>query len=254
MSRVSVVRWACLGLLGVLGACGEVLDLQEARLDPTLGAAGAAGGDGVAPSPGAAGAGALRDAGADESDGGGESDGGADPDAGTPCERLCSTVLAACPDRASEDAVSYAVYDSRFTCLEQCTRLPLGEPDDQTGNSVYCRLNNAALAELLPGERASACPAASAGGDGICGDNCEGYCVLMAQICPGSFTSAEACRRDCASVPDVGGFDIHDIEGNTLQCRLYHLAAATVSPINHCPHAAGAAPCVDAEFDDHLHE
>ena len=111
----------------------------------------------------------------------------------------------------------------------------------EAGNSVQCRLNSARVREF-PGERRTACPAAGPGGDGVCGSNCDGYCQLMLAECPGSFDAA-SCVQSCAATSDPGGFDTSRIEGDSVQCRLYHLQAASVSPRNHCPHAAGAYPC-----------
>jgi hypothetical protein len=166
------------------------------------------------------------------------------PDAGdaapTLCERYCDTVLAACGRDA--DGTSYAVYDSRLTCLTQCAWLDPGQAGDQSGNSVSCRLNSARLALQLPGERPSACPAAGPGGDGVCGTNCEGYCTLMQAECSAVLDTSD-CATLCPAIPDLGGFDTSQIQGNSLQCRLYHLQAASVSPVNHCPHVAGGFPC-----------
>lgn len=167
---------------------------------------------------------------------------GSAPDAGasSPCEEYCDTVLAACgPEPSGRD---YSVYDSRYTCLYQCALLPAGTPGDETGNSAACRVSSARVALQFPGERPSACPAAGPGGNGVCGSNCEGYCTLMAAECPGFFDAA-GCAASCAATADLGGFDTSRIEGDSVQCRLYHLQAASVSPLNHCAHAAGAFPC-----------
>jgi len=203
-------------------ACADLLGFEAAELDP------------LAASPAAAPLlGAIS------------ADAGAAPSL---CEEYCDSVLAACgPD---VDGTSYAVYDSRFTCLYQCLLFAPGGPGDEMGNSVQCRLNSARVALQFPGERRTACPAAGPGGNGVCGSNCEGYCTLMLAECPNAFDAVagglspvEACAQSCAATPDLGGFDTSRIEGNSLQCRLYHLQAASVSPRNHCGHAAGAYPC-----------
>ncbi len=163
-----------------------------------------------------------------------------DPDEVPSCERYCEIVLEACP--SSEDS-NYAVFDSVFSCVRQCQQFPEGEPGDATGNSRACRATHAQFALQFPGERGFECPAAGPGGDGVCGTNCEGYCALMGGLCAGSLE--EDCMAQCLEVPDTGGYDTSIIEGNSLQCRLYHLGAATVSPNFHCAHAAGDDPCVD---------
>jgi hypothetical protein len=50
------------------------------------------------------------------------------------------------------------------------------------------------------------------------------------------YGSDRECLDACSEVPDLSGFDISNIDGDSLQCRIYHLNAALVSPINHCPH------------------
>jgi hypothetical protein len=194
----------------VLAACSNVLGFEPATRDPLLDAAASGAG------------GAL-----------------AEP-SGTPCEVYCATVTEACPDGPPGE--SYAQYDSIFTCEEQCRFFPLGSAGDESGNSIFCRLSSAELALRFPGERVTACPAAGPGGDGVCGSNCEGYCALVQAECS-SFESDTACLEACADVPDPGGFNIGQIRGDSLGCRLYHLNAALVSPTNHCPHAAGGYPC-----------
>ncbi len=207
---------ACVALLAGAGACADVLGFEPATLDPAW-----IGGD----------AGSAR-RGSDAPDAGAS--------APSLCDRYCDTVLAACG--RDEDGTNYAVYDSRFTCMAQCGWLDPGAAVAQAGNSVNCRLSSALVALQFPGERATACPAAGPGGDGVCGTNCEGYCALLSAEC-GGVVDTSSCASRCAQIPDLGGFDTSQIQGDSLQCRLYHLQAASVSPLNHCPHAAGGYPC-----------
>jgi hypothetical protein len=57
------------------------------------------------------------------------------------------------------------------------------------------------------------------------------------------------CLEDCGDVPDLSQppdnlrFNASIDEGDSLQCRLYHVSAATLDPVLHCPHAGGAPPC-----------
>jgi hypothetical protein len=150
--------------------------------------------------------------------------------------------MAACVSVGDE---RQAVYDSRFSCLKHCEQFPEGAPGDTSGNSLACRQAHATIALAFPGERQFECPAAGPGGNGVCGSNCDSYCTLMAGLCPG--TLAEDCLQSCEAVPDLGGYDVSQIEGNSLQCRFYHLGAATVSPQFHCMHAAGEQPCAGAD-------
>jgi hypothetical protein len=208
---------AALGL--TIAACGNVLGFESATLDP-LTAAGGAGPTGGAWEGGAPGE--------------------LPPFQDALCKSYCDTVLRACPSDAG--GKSFAVYDSRTTCERQCALFATGTPGDEAGNSIACRLTNARIADTFPGERATACPAAGPGGAGICGDNLESYCMLAIAIC-GAYDSVGECLLDSVHVPDLGGFDISQVEGDSLQCRLYHLEAALVSPVTHCPHVLGASPC-----------
>ena len=146
----------------------------------------------------------------------------------------------------SSEPGTLAVYDSTFVCEHQCEFFELGSPGDASGNSLHCRLTHAEFALTFPGERRSECPAAGPGGDGVCGENCEGYCSLMLGECS-DYDSRETCLEACRGVPDLGGFDISTVEGDSMQCRLYHLNAAAVAPETHCRHAAGALPCASGE-------
>jgi len=205
--------FASLVALSAIG-CADVLGIEQASLDPNLGTAVSLNESG--------------DAGSEAS---------AEPQ--TLCELYCETVLRACDD---DESGSFAVYDSRFTCEEQCALMNEGADGDESGNSVQCRLFHALIAERSPGERLTECPAAGPGGDDICGSNCEGYCTLMLATCGGTFESQEACLASCAAVSDLGGYDIGQTAGDSLQCRLYHVGAALASA-HHCEHAAGAYPC-----------
>lgn len=157
------------------------------------------------------------------------------------CQTFCDVALDACPRAETE---SVAVYDSTFTCLRQCGAYAVGTPGDDSGNTLACRMTHALIARDFPGERANSCPAAGPGGNGVCGSNCEGYCNLMLQTCD-TFTTDDECQSACREVPDLGGFEVSQNEGNSVQCRLYHLGAALASPTFHCPHASGESPCAE---------
>ena len=199
-----------------------------------------------------------RESGAGGDAGGGGGEGAADGDegvagesgaaagaagaAGKLCDAYCERVQAACVDDA-------AVYTGAATCLGVCGALPPGAPGDESGNSVECRLRQAEHA-IDTAEPAIHCPGAGPGGDGTCGQNCESYCVLLQRLCPARFDAAydglSACAAACTEIPDPGGFTITVSQGDSLQCRLWHVSAATVDPSMHCGHAAGDAPCVAA--------
>ena len=156
------------------------------------------------------------------------------------CADYCSTVMANCTE-------AHAVYTSETACLAVCEDLPAGSSDDEIGNSVHCRLRNAELAAST-GEPGVHCPIAGPGGDGVCGSNCEGYCVLMQAECSARFSQAFNGLADCQSqcnesLPDPGSYDVSQSSGNSVNCRLWHVSAAALDPSQHCPHASGEPPC-----------
>ncbi|MEQ9323984.1 MAG: hypothetical protein RIF41_32770, partial [Polyangiaceae bacterium] len=175
---------------------------------------------------------------------GGAGAGGAGATGGTSatapsCEGYCATVTAACTGDA-------AVYTSEQSCAAVCAELELGTAGSSDGNTVACRQAQAAAA----GDDASLCPAAGPGGDGTCGSTCEGYCSLFEALCPtefaASYTSTPACEASCATdIPDLGGFDVTVVEGDSIQCRLYHVTQAALDAAFHCAHAAGLEICVE---------
>jgi hypothetical protein len=171
----------------------------------------------------------------------------------TLCSTYCDAVIANCQG-------TFSAYASRETCMGVCSQLRLagkaGSADDQSGNTVHCRLTQAINAKST-GEPAGYCFAAGPGGGNICGTNCEGYCVLLQQTCPNEFSTAQfnnsvayCLTNACPGIPtlDAGYTAAVHGEGNNVNCRLYHLSAANADSQAagiHCPHAAGAAPCAD---------
>jgi len=154
-----------------------------------------------------------------------------------PCQRYCDLVTENCQGHD-------AVYTSKDVCLSLCGSMPPGEPGMTSGHSVQCRLH---AAELAPAEPSFYCPGAGPGGNGVCGENCESFCQLVALVCSGEnagYADEEACFSDCTAVSDLGTFSIDPApRGAMIQCRLYHLTNATFEPDRHCSHALGASPC-----------
>jgi hypothetical protein len=167
------------------------------------------------------------------------------------CEAYCTTIAMAC----TGDDLQYISTD---TCMGMCATFPVGIADAGTGNSLACRITQA-NAILAGGE--GSCAAAGPGGDNICGTNCDGFCVGVAAICPDDFKTSLGCQVACAQIPDAvcpAYFVQQDVVPNfdSIQCRLYHLSAATQNAAEHCPHtlgesgyctpaADGGVPCVD---------
>jgi hypothetical protein len=151
------------------------------------------------------------------------------------CQSYCRAVLDACTDE-------FEVYTSLGVCLDYCATLSPGEPGDDSGNTVNCRLTHARnIADI--GEELVNCPIAGPGGNGVCGSNCEGFCTAHRAICDPEL-SEQACLNACGKLEDTGGYVTSQQSGNTVQCRLYHVSAATISVDPHCSHAAGASPCI----------
>jgi hypothetical protein len=238
--KAGVARYSLSLLATLAAACASIVGIEDAEVDPTLrlGEGGAQGGDGGSATGGDAGAGgeaaeggtAGSNGGASGGTVGGQGGGGADAGAGPPlCDEYCDAVIANCD--------THRVYASPLICQAICEILAPGSPGDRSGNTVHCRLSNAELA-VATGEPTEHCPAAGPGGAGICGDDCASYCVLMAHFCP-DFGTEEECRGNCPSIPTIGGYNTTMTSGNTLECRLYHVSAATQDARTHCPHAAG---------------
>lgn len=258
-ARSSLPRWALLAALAA-GACRQIMGIEEATLDPSLGgdAAGASTKgpsveQGAADQGGGASAGGAGPAAGDGPSAGDEA-GGAGAQASTPaeaggagasagelgvCEQYCSAVQSNCTG-------SFAVYTSAAACLAVCAALPEGALGDGDVNTVHCRLR---AAQAALDEVPHYCPIAGPGGGGVCGTNCASLCALKQAICADfSAQTATACRKECAALADLGSYSTaleHEhYMGAHVQCRLYHLsAAASDDPERHCPHADGAAPC-----------
>jgi hypothetical protein len=214
---VSRARLSCLVLS--LAGCADVLDLQDATLDPSL----SQGGTNAIPI-------------------GGSGEGGAGGASGAAlCASYCATVDTNCSG-------AFAVYGSLETCLAVCAALPAGEPGDQSGNTIHCRLRSA---ENAAAEPAYYCALAGPGGNGVCGTNCEGLCALTEAICvddDAQWPSRAACLGECAELTDLGTYSIDSdagmYAGDHVQCRLFHASASALAdPAIHCDHAGGTPPC-----------
>jgi hypothetical protein len=228
-------------LVAALGvSCAALIGIEDAEVDPTLelGGPGAQGGSatgGGGASAGRGGQGAEVGTGGSAGSAGGEADGSV---AEALCEQYCATVQANCTE---DGTTNHAVYFSEAICLAACSAFADGSPGDELGNTVHCRLTQAQLAAST-GEPDEHCPAAGPGGASFCGEHCEGFCTMMARFCPG-FGSFADCMQECPGIPDIGGYNIGIQSGDSIQCRFYHVSAATQAPSVHCPHAAGALPC-----------
>jgi hypothetical protein len=159
------------------------------------------------------------------------------------CADLCAQVTATCAGAA-------APFASEPACLAYCetfAALPPGSFQDTSGPTIGCRLHAAQVASYDP----SACAAAGATGDGVCGSLCQNYCQLSEQICseqPSAYPTSDDCQIACSLMPTDGAPDTYD--GDSVQCRINHLVAAAADPpasqVTHCPHTSegGGGVCV----------
>lgn len=270
LQRVSSLGVVSSVSLGLLLSCTGLLGIEEATCDvtydpscasaiesltPVAGSGGApvavgggAGNGGVAAGTAGTSAGAAGVAAAGAGNlpvpgnvAGGGGLGGAPPVVEAPlCDRYCETIAAACTDENEQ-------YASLAACQAVCARLEPGTPGNFTGNTVECRLARAELAGAT-GEPQNYCFSAGPGGAGMCGNDCEGFCAVMVETCDlmGTF---DECLPECLNVPNLSGppdnltYATSVQDGNSVQCRLFHVTAATLDPQFHCPHAAGLAVC-----------
>lgn len=264
------------------GACSQILDIEEAHVDPSL--LDEQNGTGARPASGASGASSSAVGGQKEPDNeGGSASGGthehgeggslaaagrggssssAAGTAGGPselglCERYCDQVTRSCKGKYEQ----YRTFDQ---CIQVCKSLPAGEAGDEDTNTVSCRLRQAEFADSEPFVY---CKSAGPLGSDKCGSNCVSYCSLMQSACtsestagnlePSYYASSQACLTACTELPETSEGPLQysssvDAEpssfvGNTVFCRTYHIAAALEqdTPDEHCPHAMGGDPCIE---------
>jgi hypothetical protein len=178
---------------------------------------------------------------------GGSGGSGGSGDGGDLCAAYCETLSEACSDT---DVRQYASGDS---CLATCAFLEPGEPGDTTKNTVQCRLAHAEQAQS-GGTPSSLCPVAgpagiTPGGGDACGGICEAYCSLINVVCegsfPGIFLNEDDCLEECRDIPSTKApFNASVADGDTIECRVYHLTLATTTTNPHCLHAKGLEKCV----------
>ncbi|SFF10783.1 hypothetical protein SAMN02745121_06968 [Nannocystis exedens] len=129
-----------------------------------------------------------------------------------------------------------AQYPNADSCNRACASFPAGARGDVSGNSYACRRYHTDAAAM---DAPTHCVHAGPSGGGACGDNCDGFCAIAVSICPGEHPSVDACLAACAGFPDDEEFDVGDVAGDTLACRLYHLTVAATGEADaatHCPH------------------
>jgi hypothetical protein len=173
----------------------------------------------------------------------------ADSDAAPPgpstCADYCTTIQAACVGPHQQ-------YSDLPDCMSSCTAFPVGASGDQTGDTLGCRVTFAHQVAKNPSAMATVCPQAGPGGDGVCGDNCGGYCDIAMMFCTDVnaakiYDSRAACLADCATRMttvklNAGSPNRTDL-GDEVACLLYHAQMAATAPVGHCLGDLGGATC-----------
>ena len=141
------------------------------------------------------------------------------------CESYCGGIQARCTD-------TLAQYGSQEECVASCNSIPIGTLGEMAGNTLGCRIYHTEAA----GEDAGAhCEHAGPGGGSMCGATiCVGFCSLAPDTCPNQW-QVNTCLNRCGQLTSTPPYNIAS-SGDTIECRLYHLTAATVDPTLHCPH------------------
>lgn len=154
------------------------------------------------------------------------------------CAAYCASVTQNCTGGAAQ-------YGSEAECVEFCTANNLtwqtGTTADTAGNTLGCRQYHAGAAA-----NDDHCKHAGPTGGGVCGTYCDVYCDAATGNCTADnalYADSETCHQICEHFPDNG--NVNAADGDTVQCRLYHLGAAKGDPAGHCSHggASGANVC-----------
>jgi hypothetical protein len=151
------------------------------------------------------------------------------------CDEYCTDMMDGCVE---DTDVQYPSYNF---CMNVCAHFEIGDPEDDTGNTLFCRLKRA---REVPSEPETLCQIAGPSGGGVCGETiCDNVCDMVIDICFEEFASRAACMTDCESLDDLGTYNSTIQRGLEVQCRQYHVNAAATDATVHCPHTAGAGPC-----------
>jgi len=156
------------------------------------------------------------------------------------CETYCDTVQMTCTG-------DNEIYADRDECIDVCTSAGWEAGDEVTtsgpasGNTIGCRTYHGGAP--AGDDPVMHCPHAGETGANVCGDWCEVYCGTVMNVCTGGdaqYGDMAECMTACAALDDTG--EIGVTEGDTVQCRLYHLGVAIRSDDTalHCPHAGAS--------------
>jgi hypothetical protein len=152
------------------------------------------------------------------------------------CASYCATIQAACTTDNQQ-------YSDLPDCMNSCAAFPVGGAGDTSGDTLGCRMTFAKKAATSAAMAAAQCTHAGPGGDGVCGDNCTGYCDIAMMYCTAAnmarlYDTRAECMTDCARRDtdlklDTGTGPRTDM-GNEVACLLYHAQMGSVVPGSHC--------------------
>merc|ERR1712166_343537 len=157
---------------------------------------------------------------------------------GSPSEEFCDNYF------LTEGVCNaYNSYSTKAACVKDYKLTPLGNKNDQVGNTRACREYHISVAPSGPMFH---CPHAA--GDSICvgkdpTDPGEKFCQGFEAVCNkfNPYNDTQSCVTSFKNTPEG---NTQDDSGNSQGCRNYHLGAALGNAALHCPHAAGMAVCV----------
>ncbi len=204
---------------------------------------GGAGGTGAGPVGGGGdgGMGAMGGDGGMGATGGTGGTGGAGP---ATCASYCTTIMAAC-------TMGNAQYANQAACELECGAFEQGAPGAVADNNLECRAYHAGVAATTDPEvhcvhagPLGSGPAAMVG----CGAMaCTAFCNIAEEVCGMEATYSFAmggfdqCNTACQGFTNDVDFNMGEVDGETLACRMYHLsAAASGDAAVHCGHLTDA--------------
>jgi hypothetical protein len=161
------------------------------------------------------------------------------------CDAYCDAIGANCTGADLQ-------YASRDLCMALCATFPVGTLTDIRKDTLGCRIN---MISKLNGQEGTCGAAGPAGwdptGDQCAATACDAFCNSALQVCPMDFTSLNECLQVCGCLPLCGQpYNVPSGDAascipdfGAVQCRYYHLTAATLDPTDHCPHVRGMGYC-----------
>ena len=161
------------------------------------------------------------------------------PMAALTCAYYCSTIQGACSGAVAQ-------YSTMQNCMDTCAKFTPGALGEMSGDTLGCRIYHAEAAQSMPMIH---CPHAGPTGGGVCGTStpnfCAVFCPLETAICPGTYANngPTSCmgNQGCPSIASNPPYSANDTAKNDIECRFYHLTAASSDPTLHCPHTAVAS-------------